>query len=64
MIDEGYSGTHACGEAKFYNLLRVAILLQDRPYAAADLAVSQAAALADPVGQPLTERCQLLDIPS
>jgi indolepyruvate ferredoxin oxidoreductase beta subunit len=59
---KGYSDTHARGEAKFDKLLRAATLLQGRPNAATELALLQAAALADPQGQQLTERSQLLGL--
>ena len=59
---KGYSDTHARGEAKFDKLLRAAKLLQGRPQAAADLAALQAAALADPQGQQLTQRGSLLGL--
>ncbi len=59
---KGYSDTHARGEAKFDQLLRAATLLQGRPDAATDLAALQAAALADPQGQQLALRWQLLGL--
>lgn len=59
---KGYSDTHARGEAKFDQLMLAATLLQGRPDAATDLAALQAAALADPQGQQLALRWQLLGL--
>ena len=53
---KGYSDTHAHGTSKFDRLLRAAILLQERPGAAQNLATLRVAALADAKGLEL-DRC-------
>ena len=59
---KGYSDTHARGEAKFDKLMRAAVLLRGRVDAAADLAALRTAALADPQGEQLAQRWELLGL--